>query len=93
MNPNDRIRLFATSIRRLAEDIQQDADFLSEPKPDDTEQMIEKINQAGWRLMLCQCMKLPFWYVCLYRGMETRTTNQMPSPTAALQAAVNEVCK
>ena len=92
MKQLDNIRILANRIRRDAESMESAADFLREPKPDDTEQMIARINKSGWHVMICQCIKLPLWYVCMYRGDATRVTDMTPTATAALQAAVNMVC-
>ena len=69
------------------------ADFMAAPKQDDTEQMIARINRAGYSVIVCQCVKaFDRFYVCMYRDDQNKTTVMYPTPTAALQAAVNMVC-
>ena len=87
----DDIAAKIAHIRRAVCELEQDAEWLRVPWPDTMADTIKRLNRAGWIVSLHQMDDGPRWWATVHNSDMYHATRFLPSPLAALQAAVNLV--
>ena len=93
MNNLDDLRINLDKAAFAIREATHITDYMREPRPDEIPDLIRRINARGWRIMLCQCISGPDWYVCMYRGEQSTISDMMPDPLMALQDALNRTAE